>query len=47
MIETDTWGTKGISRLIESVTISKSNSINYKYIDEQKQIENKNRKESE
>ena len=47
MRETDTWGTKGISRLIESVTISKSNSINYKYIYEQKQIENKNKKESE
>ena len=27
--------------------ISKSNSLNYKYIEEQKQIENKNKKESE
>lgn len=47
MIETDTLGTKGILRLIKSVIIPKSNSLNYKYIDEQKQIENKNKKESE
>ena len=45
MRETDSLDTKGILRLIESVTISKRNSLNYKYIYEQKQIENK--KESE
>ena len=44
MRETDSLDTKGILRLIESVTISKSNSLNYKYIYEQKQIENKNKK---
>ena len=45
MRETDSLDTKGILRLIESVTISKRNSLNYKCIYEQKQIENK--KESE
>lgn len=42
---------KGAKDLYEKETkksaISKSNSLNYKYIEEQKQIENKNKKESE
>ena len=42
---------KGAKDLYEKETkktaISKSNSLNYKYIDEQKQIDNRNKKESE
>ena len=42
---------KGAKDLYEKETkksaISKSNSLNYKYIDEAKQIDNRNKKESE